>query len=396
MKIEIVSHPSGDQLPMLVDSDGLPIPSPNEFILSRRSLGTNTLTRNLRELSVFFLWLEENKIDLRAKIKSNRTFTEAEVVGGMVEALRRGQDRGKKVRKLSVSPHTFNQRLTTLRQYLAWYFDVEIGSIPTTGEQYERLRNHKNLVDDRLSQCFKNSPPENTGNSKGLSSQESVFLVNCLDPTNPDAFGRNAAVRYRNYVATLIMLLYGLRPGELLCLKVEDIEFGAISNLRVIRRPPDPQDERRPRPQIKRNGRVLIIDQPVFAQRINEYIMIYREQLAEKSKYESDYLLLSDEGDPLSQSTLTLFYKRLRAKYPKQCPPQLTAKALRHTFSSAIEKELRNGGMEEENRMQALAYLRGDSSLDSQSVYIAQEIEEQVGRHLQNYQRALFLEDMPW
>ncbi len=124
--------------------------------------------------------------------------------------------------------------------------------------------------------------------------------------------------------------------------------------------------------------------------------MIYREQLAEKSKYESDYLLLSDEGDPLSQSTLTLFYKRLRAKYPKQCPPQLTAKALRHTFSSAIEKELRNGGMEEENRMQALAYLRGDSSLDSQSVYIAQEIEEQVGRHLQNYQRALFLEDMPW
>jgi len=203
LKIEIISHPSGDQLPMLVDGNGLPIPSPNEFILSRRSLGTNTLVRNLRELSIFFHWLETNNIDLRARIKSNRTFTEAEVVGGMVEALRRGQGRSKKVQKLTVSPHTFNQRLTTLRQYLAWCFDVASGSIPTVGEQYERLRNHKDLVDDRLSQCFKEAPPSNKERAKGLNGQEADFLVGCLDPSRPEAFGRNATVRYRNYVAVL-------------------------------------------------------------------------------------------------------------------------------------------------------------------------------------------------
>ncbi|HAJ0238958.1 TPA: integrase, partial [Escherichia coli] len=48
MRIVTVSHRSGDLLPILLDGDGLPIPSPNEFLLSRRNLSTNTLIRNLR------------------------------------------------------------------------------------------------------------------------------------------------------------------------------------------------------------------------------------------------------------------------------------------------------------------------------------------------------------
>ena len=70
-------------------------------------------------------------------------------------------------------------------------------------------------------------------------------------------------------------------------------------------------------------------------------------------------------------------------------PSHLSAKALRHTFSSMMERTLRNAGLDEERRKQALAILRGDSSLESQSVYIAQEIEEQANRALKNFQRDL-------
>jgi hypothetical protein len=56
MKVETITHESGDLLPLLLDSDGMPIPAPNEFIISRRSLSPNTLIRNLRELSVLYLW----------------------------------------------------------------------------------------------------------------------------------------------------------------------------------------------------------------------------------------------------------------------------------------------------------------------------------------------------
>ncbi len=50
---------------------------------------------------------------------------------------------------------------------------------------------------------------------------------------------------------------------------------------------------------------------------------------------------------------------------------------------------LRAAGMEEDRRKQALAMLRGDSSLESQSVYIAQEVEEQARRALSDYQKKL-------
>lgn len=42
MKIEVITHTSGDQLPILVDCNGLPMPTPNEFIMGRRSLSTDT------------------------------------------------------------------------------------------------------------------------------------------------------------------------------------------------------------------------------------------------------------------------------------------------------------------------------------------------------------------
>ena len=54
-----------------------------------------------------------------------------------------------------------------------------------------------------------------------------------------------------------------------------------------------------------------------------------------------------------------------------------------------MERTLRNAGLDEDRRKQALAILRGDSSLESQSIYIAQEIEEQANRALKSFQRDL-------
>lgn len=136
MRIVTVSHRSGDLLPILLDGDGLPIPSPNEFLLSRRNLSTNTLIRNLRELSVLYRWLEDRQIDLRARLKIGTLFTEAEFSGGLIEFLRKDMESEDKV----VSPHTFNNRLATIRQYFVWELDVYISSLPLSDSQYEVLQ----------------------------------------------------------------------------------------------------------------------------------------------------------------------------------------------------------------------------------------------------------------
>ncbi|OGT37085.1 MAG: integrase [Gammaproteobacteria bacterium RIFCSPHIGHO2_12_FULL_38_14] len=389
MKIEVITHPSGDQLPILLDDHGLPLPTPNEFIMGRRSLSTNTLIRNLRELSVLYSWLEHEKIDLWKRIKTGQSFSEAEIRGSMIEALRRDQATDRKITRITISPHTFNQRLTTVRQFLSWCFDMRLSSLPLSDQSYDRIREQQKRLLKWLDTAFISAPLSNKGKNKGLNEKEISFLVNCLNPDNPEAIGRNSAVRFRNYISIMIMLYYGLRPGELLSLRVQDIEIGAISNIRVTRRPPDRHDARKPRPQIKRNGRVMPIDDPVFAQRLDEYIMNWRDILESDAKNPSEYLILSDEGNPLTQSALTQFFPGLRKRFPKQLPSHLSAKALRHTFSSLMEKTLRNAGLNEDRRKQALAILRGDSSLESQSVYIAQEIEEQASKALKHFQKML-------
>lgn len=396
MKVETIAHESGDLLPLLLDDDDMPIPAPNEFIISRRALSPNTIVRNLRELSVFYLWLERQGINLDNHIYSKSSFSEAEVKGSLVEFLRRDHEKRRNVKKLLVTPNTFNQRLMTVRQYLVWYFDVAICSIPGSSKVYELILENKKRVLGFIETSFIAAPPTNRSLRKGLNGKEVDYLLTVLDPENSKAFGKFPAVRHRNYILTMIMLYFGLRPGELLSLRVEDVEIGAISSIRVERRSPDPLDSRKPRPQIKRNGRVLPIDDPTFAKILDEYIMHWRDVLEEKSETETEYLILSDEGEPLSQSSITQFYQLLRKRYSDELPNHLTAKALRHAFSSEMEKTLRNSGMEEDKRKQALAYLRGDSSLSSQDVYISQEIEEQANIALRKFQRNLIMEDVPW
>lgn len=389
MRIEIVNHSSGDQLPILLDKDGLPVPMPSEFVMGRRALGVNTLTRNLRELSVLYEWLSREGFDPWDRISTGKAFTEAELRGGLVESLRRDQSKRRKVKKFSVSPNSFNQRLTTVRQFLGLLFDIYIGSMPHDDMRYERIRDQKMRTIAWLDSSFINAPPESASKQKGLTQKQAKFLVRCLDPEKDEIFGRDPAVRFRNFVSVMIMLNYGLRPGELLSLRVEDIEFGAISAIRVTRRPPNPKDKRNPRPQIKRNGRVLPIDNALLAKRLDEYIMKWRDRLEANSIEETDYLILSDEGQPLSQPSMVQLFQQLRKRFPDELPQNLSAKSLRHTFSSNMERELREAGLDEGRRAEALAELRGDSSTESQSVYIAQEIQEQSNLAMRNYHRKI-------
>lgn len=383
MKIVLVTHTTGEQIPIMLDASGMPITLPNEFILSRRTRSSNTLVRNLRELSVLYRWLSESNCDLYARLVAQLSFNEAELRGGLIEALRVDQGNGEAI---SVSPNTFNQRLTTIRQFFGWCMDVITSQLPLSSVDHEFFRERKNFLLKTLDSSFISAPPVQKSLRKGLSDAEINFLLEVLDPYNDQGFGRDTAVRFRSYVSVGLMLFCGLRPGELLSLRVEDIQLGAISAVRVERRPPDPLDIRRPRPQIKRNGRVIPIDSRPFALALNEYIVTWRDALESKSNDESEYLILSDDGFPLSQSSVTQFFQLVRTQYANHLPSNLTAKSLRHTFSSRLERALRASGVDEDRRREALATLRGDSSLESQNTYIAQEVEEQAAASLKRYQ----------
>lgn len=383
MRVEVVNHKSGEQFPILLDDQGLPLVLPNEFVMSRRSLSVNTQVRNLRELAILYRWLENERHELSAKLLGKNTFNEADLNGGLVEALRfeQLQDRRK-----AVAPSTFNQRLTTVRQFFSWCMDMQMSQMSALAQDYDYFRDKREFVLKTLNGAFISYAPVRKRLRKGLDEMEVVFLLQVLNPKYEQGFGRATAVKSRNYVSVGLMLFCGLRPGELLSLRVEDIQIGAISAVSVERRAPDFKDKRKPRPQIKRNGRVIPIENREFISALDEYIVTWREELEERAEQESDYLVLSDEGEPLSQASITQFFQLLRTRYSNELPANLTAKTLRHTFSSRLERVLRKAGMDEQRRREALALLRGDSSLSSQDIYLAQEIEEQAVRSLKHYQ----------
>lgn len=384
MKVLMITHPTGEQIPIIVGTDGMPLTLPNEYLLSRRTKSSNTLLRNARELIVLYEWFEENNIDFKSKLLAQVSFTSAQINSALFEHLRKSKGSSQ-----VVSPATFNQRMMTVRGFFMWYLNGLISQLPYSSKMYQNLNKRKLLFDDWFSSSFISSVPSKKHLRKGLSLNEVQFLMNVLDPNVESSFGLNQAVKYRNYISVGLMLFCGLRPGELLSLRVEDISIGAISSVEIIRRAPDLNDTRSPRPQIKRNGRVLPIENRKLIKYLNDYIVYWRDVLEESSEVESDYLVLSDEGKPLSQGSITQLFHLLRDKYKNDLPLNLSAKSLRHTFSSQMEKVMRSNGISEERRREALMILRGDSQRSSQDVYIAQEVEEQSRAALNAYQSKL-------
>lgn len=366
---------------MLLDEVGLPVVGPNEWILSRYQRSENTLRRNLGELAILYGWASRLGIDIDDRIASGRGFTEAEITGSLLLELRRDHSH-RRVVKVAVSPSVQVQRVATCAAYLGWMLDAVTALTPRKDER-SVLAGTK----ARLFKLFSDAMPSDAGSPKPaqerlLSETQRRFLISeLLAVDEQHGSVRKHAIRRRDNVAIMLMLICGLRVGEVLGMKVEDIQFGALTTVFVKRRPVDPDDPRMHRPLVKRRSRTLWLD-PKFADIVSDYILHGREDLLINARSDTDYLIVSDEGLPLSINRMYRICTALVRKFPGKLPSRLSPHSLRHSFSSDLEKALRENGIEEHRRRQHLALLRGDSSLESQDVYIAAEINEAANRAL--------------
>jgi len=387
MKVLSVVHAGGIEMPMLVDDDGLPIVDANEWLFGRRAQSPATLNRSLSELLPLFLWARDAGVDIRERYESGQGFLEAEITTGVVEQLRLSQRKRATVPR--VSNQVLNLRLSTCRAFFSWLAREVIARCPSDDAKTLRIASQHAAVDEWLAQASVRQPVIGSPRSKALSTAQQTTLIEHLLPTGT-GLGASPVIRFRNFVAIALMLTCGLRRGELLSLRVEDISFGAISSVRVTRRIVDKNDPRRPRPRIKRKTRVLELDANL-ASYVDQYIMICREQLVEKAKYDTPYLIVSDEGDPLSISRLYALFVELKTQFGAFLPENFSPHSLRHTFSETIERTLAVAGLDEHGRARALAFLRGDDSLKSQNVYLQRQTAEQANGALVKYQQSLLM-----
>lgn len=336
--VKLLRFRSGERFPSVVDGRGLLATQPNVYAvtsLRNRENAAGTGEKRLRAITVALNWAALRDIDLRARTESFEFLSPFEVED-LRDALRtnlraaKGHKGGATVR----SDHFVN-RCHAVRDYLVWHAEAALQRIRVGDPRLEEAR----LARDRFVKVMDADLPSGKSGEK--------------DPVAPDAFTRMLAAvapgspdnpfqsqhQHRNYALLLLYHETGMRRGEALLLKGEDLVLhGLQPSVTVVRRPDDPDDRRAAEPRVKTLGRLIPITRGL-AEALDVWIRQHRnvpERYPGAKKV--PYVFVSRTGKPLSLRSVNDMYDLLREKVDG-LPSGLTTHANRHDANAEFSKK---------------------------------------------------------
>jgi integrase len=204
--------------------------------------------------------------------------------------------------------------------------------------------------------------PSTKGTSErmGLLDEQRDLLLEVVDPKSPKNPWKDERVKARNELYVKILDATGMRMGEVLGLKIEDVDLEA-NVITVHRTPDDPEDRRLRKPQTKTMARPLPIKQ-WLADLIRDYIIKYRAR-GLKGARKTAYLFVGTKmGQELSCSAAHDVFITIRETFP-DCPRDLSAHLMRHTwndrFSEQADEKIRTGEWTQEQEQKIRCELMG-------------------------------------
>jgi integrase len=357
-RIKLVRFDSGERFPLLCcRQDGMPVHSATLWVLTElrtANLSTSTLYQALRSLMVLFIVLDELKIDLCARLRGGLFLTvgdiEAIVVGCKLpiaaDDRKLSRDRifvsssstsGSNSKK--IHPATIAIRLLYIARYLDWIATDHLLKIGAGNSNFTGLEKLRELVSKSIKARIPSVQPfSNVTPREGLTKQMLSVLQQVVAPEFEQNPWSHEYVRQRNYLMIRWLLSLGVRRGELLGVKISDINF-QTSEVLIARRADDPADPRLRQPNTKTSGRLLALDAEL-AELTRAYVMANRRNVKGARKHE--YLWVAEgSGKPLSLAGLNKVFVTLRQHCP-ELPENLCPHLLRHTwndlFSEAVDR----------------------------------------------------------
>lgn len=393
-KTILVVHEDGERLPMIIHrSSGAPVVPALEYLISHyRGNAVNTLQRVAQDIATALDWSDEHLPagGLIARMLSGSLMTNAEFYS-LTEHLRKSFDPTTASNRLAiVRKETHYIRLCHVRDFCRYLMDEAVARMtlndPRSPALHERINQLIRMFDDALP-----TPSVVEYDIKSLTTEESIAIQKILDPENDQNPFKSSEAKIRNQCIFEMMLLTGMRPGELLSRRVSDISFGATTTIHVLRNP-HPKDDPRPNPPaVKRQSRPLPLDPHEAQEHLKNYIQRVRPRLEERYGKETPYLFLSiQSGAPLSTRGLIKVFATIRSAIQDPQIGNLTAGWLRHTFSNSVEEGLVEMGIDEEERRRHLMILRGDSSPESVEPYIRRTRLKRAHKFVISRQNSMF------
>lgn len=383
-RVTTIVMSSGERLPMLLGADGLPMFEPTVFSLSEiraRNRASNTIESYLRSVMVLLLFLGLRKIDLQVRLDEGRLLSLGEIeelartcrltmerIQAMnddaesqsakvapVLSLEKLRMRLSGMHESEVSPAAAATRLRNIRDYLKWLGMSRMSRRGIDAVLRNSLVSSVQHMADAINARLPSDGHYLIEQRVGLSPEVVDRILKIVEPQSTSNPWHDEHCRYRNELVILWLLYLGLRKGELLNIRIGDIDFRQ-STVTVARRADDISDPRRNQPKVKTRGREVPLSTALL-DKTNAYIMNQRSGIRGARKH--DFLFVSeDKGQPMSVPSLDKLFNVLRSKCP-DLPRNIFPHIFRHTWNDRFSEEMDAKRVGAETEKKTRSFLMG-------------------------------------
>lgn len=336
--------PSGERLPLLSwdGRHGVPDLSITRYTMTclRPSRVPNSMEIDLRGIGIGVAFCSARGLDLVERI-ARGTFLTSDELTALHETMRRGK------RKDIVSQTTASDRYHAFIRYIRWYAEPILARISERDDFLVAMRG----LDDFRSRASVLGPNAendaakgNPGTRLGLTPEQRELFLRVIVPGAPENPFRED-LQGRNYAILLSSYLLGWRAGEMLGVKIRDIDWRKNPvEVTIHRRHDDPEDTRKRQPASKTRARILAFDESL-ASAVETWI----KQRSKRDQFplarRHPYLFVNEDGEPFTHHGLSAIYERLRLCH-SSLPKDLTTHVLRHDWNNRWVLDLQEQGVD--------------------------------------------------
>lgn len=386
---------TGERFPVVLHTDTLqPAILATRYILDERreTRQASTIERDARVLCWLYEWSAFAGINLEGQLRSGGSLP-ARQIQGFSRWLRSGRQsklvgtigkvgKGAESKALALQPGTFNSYLATVESFLIWAVYEFVPKIESTNKVRKSLRDAKKRI-RRAFKAYRAVESIERAKRYGLTPEE-IDELRTLTKPGEDQNPFRKQNQFRNNLIVETMLATGVRAGELLKIRIQDLPRGPKQTLSIVRRPDDSKDPRKDEPRVKTRSREIPIPRKL-ATDLMSYVQKVRGDCGHH------FLFISSRGGvPLSKAGLSNVFSVLQKKYQaggRRIHPHL----LRHTFNDLLMDRAKQIGMPDDVRVKVQNFLCGWAEGSSQSeVYTRRFVEAEALQLIGKYQERLW------
>lgn len=396
LKLKRVKYESsGERYSLLTGSDGLPLWYPTLFATSQlrnAAKAPNTIEAHLNAIKLLFEWTNSNEIDLKQSF-STMKFLTVEQIESLCSYLK--QDRSQRVKsnaipiimakkernrasltqRKTVAKQTYYIRISYITDYLEWFAKRVLSE-----RKIIISREISHLISQMIRSLKARRPTRSVNQrnaTRGLSEAQRELLLSFCDPKYPNS-PFSSKTRERDSLLVDILYQTGIRLGELLSIKISDLNFQE-NTLLIARRHDDVDDPRIKQPVAKTLDRLLPLSRNL-SQRIHDYILRHRSLVKGANRHEFLFVTYKSGphcGTPLSTSAIYSIINRVTSNI--DCLSELTPHVLRHTWNDRFSEKADEQGLDQAEEEKLRSYLMGwKEGSGTSATYTRRHIEKEA------------------